>query len=912
MNGTIYDFLTTRVDEEIRMAASVPGIPLRDAELGRGLLFSRLKDLVQPVLDTWLDEALTRINPAAALSPYFVSAEDREKAEQETVRRVMSTGKDPFAVYPLLRQDADRIGKNFRSFLQSFLRRLSEHSDRISTELLNGRPAGRLISLSASGADSHLHGRSALRVECEGGVFYYKPRDSRIDRLYAEIVAAFCPECTRSPKVVCGDSYGFIECMKTAPIRNREEAAAYYRNFGALTALFRFLGTSDMHYENILACGVHPVAIDLETLLTPVPDPYNGCEISSVEEMNPVWRDILFSTQGTLVLPMMLQGKVQISPLLCDSLETAQCLPVLEEKRIPLYGYEEEFLSGFDRMYDRLLSRRGELAEMVRKAESMSARFVMRASAYYSVMLKEMHSPEGGVSAENRAKILEDLKSHFKDHPEYLPLTEWERACLEEGDIPYFSFQAGKRALYGDPQGDRLMDGYFKMTALDRCILALEHSGPREKQFELDYILRRFRQGPDVLPEVGKKVTGEASQKKPGGNPVPYPAEEAKAQALKILEELWDLTLRLTDGNRILLSANKHLVPEYHTDFERGLPGMSLFFDRIRSAYSDKTREDTARKAACLLDETGKDLHRTIRTYQTMAVALRSILHPGICKGAGGLFFSPCLNDEMLEEILSALNLPGRAFEEEKPGLADGISGLLLSCTVAYDRMRNPDVKKTLTALAERLTVMLQERLSNPKPSSGLNQGMAGVGLALVQARRLTGNNACLEMAEKAFRLESAQYRDALGGWPDYSRSPQPVFLGEHLESGAPGIALAAVLCEQEVPAAKAVADKALDCTLRLPFRETDDLATGNAGIALALTVAARRRRDPELLRAAGIRLTEMAVRAEQDGGYRSLPGRLRNAPDPAFWYGLAGIGYAMLVYAEVRADLSPACSGIR
>ncbi len=42
-----------------------------------------------------------------------------------------------------------------------------------------------------------------------------------------------------------------------------------------------------------------------------------------------------------------------------------------------------------------------------------------------------------------------------------------------------------------------------------------------------------------------------------------------------------------------------------------------------------------------------------------------------------------------------------------------------------------------------------------------------------------------------------------------------------------------------------------------------------------------------------------MAARAERDGGYRSLPCRLRNAPDPAFWYGSAGIGFAMLVCAE-------------
>ena len=903
MNDPLYSFLSSRVDKEIKAMYSLPALPMPEAaELGRGLLFSRLKDLVQPVVEASLEEELARISPAVVLSPLFASAEDREKAKENTVRRMMSAEGNPFAVYPLLGQDADRIAENFRSFLESFLHRLDACRDRISQSLLNGRPVGRLVSLSASGADSHLHGRCAVRVECEGGVFYYKPRDSRIDRLYTQIVAAFCPECTRSPEVVCGEGYGFIEYMRTAPVQSRGEAAAYYRNFGALTALFRFLGTSDMHFENILACGVYPVAIDLETLLTPATDPFTGLEVNDIGELNPVWRDILCSTQGTLVLPMMLQGKVQISPLLCTGQETAHCLPVLEGERIPVYGYEEEFAGGFGMMYDRLLSRRNELAEMARRAEDMSARFVMRASAYYALMLKEMHSPAGCASLREREKILSDLYTHFKGHPEYFPVVEWERACLEEGDIPYLSFRVGQSSLYGDPQAEKLMDGYFKMTALKRCLLCIERSDPDEKRFELEYIQRRFRQGADVLPEAGKTAGGMAANQEQKKNPAPFPAEEAQTQALKIMDHIRDMALRLTDGDLIFLSANRHLVPEYQMNFERGLPGMSIFFERIRTAFPEEIHGETVRKASCLMDETKKDLLRSVRTYRGMPVALRKILHPGLCRGASGLFLSPCLDDRMLEDILISLNLPNRDFEAEKPGLADGIGGLLLGCTVAYDRTRDPAVKKMLTALAERLTAMLQHRLNNPKPFSGLNHGMSGVGLALARARRLTGNDDCLAMSEKAFQLENDQYRDALGGWPDYGRSEKPVILGEHLEAGAPGIALAAVLCEHENPAAKQIADKALACTLRIPFRETDDLATGNAGIVLTLTEAARRRGDPELLRAAGIRLAEMAARAERDGGYRSLPCRLRNAPDPAFWYGYAGVGYTMLVYAEALA----------
>jgi lantibiotic modifying enzyme len=533
----------------------------------------------------------------------------------------------------------------------------------------------------------------------------------------------------------------------------------------------------------------------------------------------------------------------------------------------------------------------------------MSARFVMRASAFYALMLKEMHSPAGCASLQGREGVLADLNTHFKDHPEYLPVVEWERACLEEGDIPYLSFRAGESGLYGDPREEKLLDSYFKMTALDRCLLCIDRSSPEEKRFELDYIRRRFRQGPDVLPEAVGKSSAESLKKEPDEIPAPAPAEEARKQALKILDGIWELAMQLTDGDLILLSADKHLVPEYHMNFMRGLPGMSLFFDRIRTAFPAEAYGGTARKASCLLEATKKDLLRSVSTYQMTPPALRYILHPGIRKGAAGLFLSPCLEDRMLREILTALNLLDRSYDAENPGLASGIGGLLLGCTAAYDRTRDPELKETLMALMKRLTALLRDKLNDPEPCSGLNHGMSGVGLALVQAHRLTGNDDCLEMAEKAFLLENAQYRGVLGGWPDYGRSRKPVILGEHLEAGAPGIALAAVMCEQKVSAAKQLADRALTCTLRLPFRETDDLATGNAGIALTLTAAACRRGNPELLRAAGVRLAEMAARAERDGGYRSLPCRLRNAPDPAFWYGSAGIGFAMLVYAETLAE---------
>ena len=887
----LFDFLRPLADKEIRAISCLPDLPLREsAMLGRDLLLRRLKDLAEPTVQAALEEALCRINPAVQLSPHFASDSDRAEARIQTIQSLTTPSGSPFARYPLLKQDADCICANFRAFFTRFLRRVNDYAGQIEQELLAGRSMGRILSLGASGADMHLHGQCALRVSCEGGVFYYKPRDSRLDHLYLRIVEAFCPGETLAPHAVCGDGFGFIECMKTAPVQSYDDIAQYYRHFGTLTALFRFLGSSDMHYENILACGVYPTAIDVETLFTPAADPYRGCEINSVDEMNPVWRDLMFSAENTLMLPMMLQGKAQISPLLRGGTETANCLPVLDGKQIPVYGYEECFLQGFARMYDRLLPRRGELAEMVHEAEDMSARFVLRASAYYALTLRELHSPAGCASVEAREKILADLNRHFEKAPEYLPVVQWERACLEEGDIPYFSFRAGHSSLYGDPRGEILMYGYFHITATGRCLLTLEHSDREEKHFELDYIRRRLYQGPDYA-SAPQAVPPETEL-------LPLSASEARAEARRILGDMESMALKLTDGSRILLSADHHLVPTYHPDFERGLPGMSVFFDRVLKTASLGCEAQAMR----LLADTREDLLRSGRTYHQMSETSRSVLHPGLCKGVGGLLLSPCMDAAGIEDIIESLMLSNRSFGEENADLYAGIGGLLLGCIAAAERIGHVAAPKPLLQLIERLSPLVIARMENPGPVSGLGKGMSGTGLALVQGFRLTGNTDCLKAAESAFRYESDQYRKLLDGWPNYEKSSAPVIRGEGLEAGAPGIALAAVLCEEAVPDAAELADKALACTISLPFLETDDLACGNAGIALALTEAAHRRKDPALLRAAGVRLAQSAYRAQRDGGYRSLPLRLRNVPDPAFWRGIAGVAYAMLVYADALA----------
>ena len=48
--------------------------------------------------------------------------------------------------------------------------------------------------------------------------------------------------------------------------------ALFFRRAGAWLALLHVFAATDMHQENMIACGDHPVPIDLETILQPSAD----------------------------------------------------------------------------------------------------------------------------------------------------------------------------------------------------------------------------------------------------------------------------------------------------------------------------------------------------------------------------------------------------------------------------------------------------------------------------------------------------------------------------------------------------------------------------------------------------------------------------------------------------------------
>ncbi|MFD1050101.1 DUF4135 domain-containing protein, partial [Kibdelosporangium lantanae] len=98
----------------------------------------------------------------------------------------------------------------------------------------------------------------------------YKPRPMAVAAAFSTILDWFAENgftpTLRAPRVVDRGGYGWVEWLRHEDCTSMTGARDFYRRAGALAAICYLLDAGDLHLENVIACGDHPVVIDLETL----------------------------------------------------------------------------------------------------------------------------------------------------------------------------------------------------------------------------------------------------------------------------------------------------------------------------------------------------------------------------------------------------------------------------------------------------------------------------------------------------------------------------------------------------------------------------------------------------------------------------------------------------------------------
>ncbi len=884
----VYGFLKPCIDAEILFLRNEMALSRDAAISAAAILEQRLIGLTAPVIGEIYKDELLKINPFSDVSPVFVSEENRREAADSLCVR-LAQKEDVFATYPRLAGYKEKIHRNFRLFMGRFIQRYDADRTRISAEIMEGNPLGALKAFSASGADCHLHGSCSLKVVAEGGSFYYKPRDCRSDALYRELTEQFFSDITGAPAIVEMTGYGYAQEILSYPVCSEEEIRSYFENFGGLMAVFQALGSNDMHYENIVASGIHPVAVDLETIVTPLLNLFKGTDYTSIDEMDDLWRDLLYSPANTMVLPMMLQGKVQMSPLLATG-EGTRSLPVYNGKHFTVSGYEDDFVKGYSRIYDRILEHRSRIKELIKAYGTMRSRYVLRASSYYAITLNQLHSPSFLNDGEKAEKELDKLSDRFS----YLPvseteaLTSWEKSCLDEGDIPYFSTYADTRELYGDSLQSALASDFFDISPMEHANRSLDHMSDDEKNFELSYLRSRFSQAVDhSFTQKGKNSSYTKTCIECG---------EASDRAGGIFERIDRGRVTTSGGMDVFLSYDHNMMPDLIPGLRSGMQGIAFFFDLMI-----KTGGKQASRAGELLDACRRDTDRLIGIYEHNSESGLGNIEKGLYRGFGGILASPAFDRRHLTRILDLVR-PDRYEGPDSINAAHGMAGLIIGLSRFADSSEPDDrVRQMLKLCGDTLAKHsgpVAEEGSGRRRISGFLMGEAGLGYAFSLCSGILGDKSYAVRASEAFNYELDQYNDTLKAWPDLMALDRPLIPGYSLETGAAGIGIGAALSPAEC-VSKELLLLAADTVISQGFLETDTLIEGNSGAALALIEISGRLNDKGYLRQAGEILDRMVKRADEEGGFRLLGQKYKTFFDPSFLNGYAGIGYVLLRYVQ-------------
>jgi len=339
-----------------------------------------------------------------------------------------------------------------------------------------------LTSVGGSGGDLHNGGKKVLILRAaDGGAVAYKPRPLAADVFVASLIeqigAFLAPDDRLVPPISLErDGYGWQEIVRRLDCATVDEVQAFHRRLGVAAALFAALGSTDLHFENIIASGSMPKFFDLETLAqfrTNVTSDGLLQSALSLEFSSSVLSTMLFPArlEGS-ALDMNMAGLGDPSNAASSSWRTFAVVdagtedirfeqqPTLLEHgdnlvrrdgiAIDSAQFGDEMRAGYRAGMDAILAARVGILHAIASARvgGMPVRQVLRPTAVYARFLEAATHPLYLEAEEDRDRLLAKLGD-----PRRLPegvasrVAAAEQVALRRGDVPYFWAAFGETSL---------------------------------------------------------------------------------------------------------------------------------------------------------------------------------------------------------------------------------------------------------------------------------------------------------------------------------------------------------------------------------------------------------------------------------------------------------------------------------
>jgi len=891
---------------------------------------------------------------APALYERFVKARDAGATHYDRFVADMKSGgfRGLFADKPVLLRLLATLTRQWIDTSREFVGRLAADLPTLGRELLQSGADSRVIAIESDLSDPHNGGRSVHLVGFgDGARIVYKPKDLRLDvawhRLIERLNRADPPVVLKAVRPIARDGYGWTEFIDHTACADRDGYERFFRRAGAWLALFHIFAATDMHQENMIACGDHPVPIDLETILQPSADEHTIQEPEG-EAFNAAMDIIANSVMTVGLLPAYgrsvdnnvfamggmtadwgARTVIKWNDINSDAMRPAKAKePGETNTNMPHYGgghakfadHIESFVAGFAD-YAEFLRRQAQNANAILfdGFGGVPVRKVIRPTRFYYMLLqrlKDYRTMDDGAIWSAQADFMARLAEWDRQSDPLWPLLRAERNALLTLNVPHFVLPSDGSEI-GDAYGASVRTQ--ATSGLARARERLQNFDEKEIAWQVE-VIRENTNSAVPAAEALPQATSREEIAVDGIGPTPS-KESFIAEADRIAAQLSCYAIRRGPaaawiGLDWLGDSEVFQLVCLGPDLYNGCAGIAVFL----AAHAATTGcGPSAELALAAVTQLRKNL--TSRNAPRLARALGI----GAATGLGSIVYALAVMAKCLDngDLLADAEAAAKLFTDEliaadkqldaMGGSAGAILGLLrLHRDTRSAAALGRAVKCGEHLLAQRRVGAAGRRSWVGQGASatalthgltGMSHGAAGFAFALSSLAAATGRDDFAGAASECIAFEDSSYDAARRNWPDWRGGGAPTWPCQWCH-GAPGIGLARLGMQRFGTHKRGVEPLTTDVRNAVAGVEraspgaVDTLCCGTLGRIEFMCEAAGALDRSDLRRLAAQRLMTVLQRAAAAGDYHWNSGKRQF--NLGLFRGLSGVGYTLLRQAAL------------
>ena len=844
-----------------------------------------------------------------------------------------------FEEKPVLLRLIATVTRQWIDTTRQIMLRLDADRAIIREAILHSAGGSRVAKIEGELSDPHNGGHSVQIITFEDGSrVVYKPKDLRLDVVWQKLIERFNqakpPVKLKAMRAISRDGYGWTEFIDHTGCGDRNDFKQFFRRAGAWLALFHLFATNDMHQENVIAFGNHPVPIDLETILQA------NVEEPKAQESEMLAYDAAIEIVANSVMAVGLlpaygrspdntvfaiggmtadwnkKTKLRWSNINSDEMRPTKShesgmaspnLPHIDGQYVKFASHIDDFRAGFAE-YARFLigqSRGANQGGLFDGFAGLPVRKVIRPTRFYYMLHQRLinHRTMGdGVIWSAQIDFIARLADWEKNSDLFWPLQRAERLALAALNVPYF---------FTTTDGHQICDWNGISLHID-APSGMKRGRNRVKNFneeDLAWQITVIQQNLSSLSRSSRPPAARVKLTLPDVAVAPT-KEMFVAESDKIADELASYAIRRGPtaawiGLDWLGDSDVFQLVCLGPDLYNGICGIAVFLAAHTAVTGRKSSDELARGA---LSYIRKDLRSRNAARRTRSLGL------GAATGLGSIIYalttmSKSLHDKgLLAEAQAAAELitDDLIAADKQLDVMGGSAGAILCLLRLYRESNSSDALKRAAKCGEHL--LRQPRVGpegrncwigqgfGAHALNGMSHGAAGFAYALASLSAATKRDDFAKAALECIAFEDSSYDAERHNWPDLRGSGESHWPCQWCH-GAPGIGLARIGTRKwgGLDAKLLVADI---CNALVGAEEgwpnqLDTLCCGTLGNIEFFRAAGDVLGRADLRQLASQRLATLLEVAKLNSDYRWNGGNRRF--NLGLFRGLAGVGYTLL-----------------